>query len=108
MSSPTKRAEAQAIQSSSVRSQFENVRQHGYTTGMKPTELRRNLYRIFDRVLSTGERVYVERNGGTIKIEREAPADRLAKLAETPRSRSWVGDYKDTLGLDWSEEWSES
>ncbi|MGH8925870.1 MAG: type II toxin-antitoxin system Phd/YefM family antitoxin [Acidimicrobiia bacterium] len=71
------------------------------------TELRQNVYRILDQVVSTGEPVDVERKGKRLRI---------VLLPEPGMSRSdlasslgfgdlIVGDPEDLVHLDWSENW---
>jgi antitoxin (DNA-binding transcriptional repressor) of toxin-antitoxin stability system len=67
------------------------------------TDLRRDIYRILDRVLETGHAVEVERNGRILRI---VPADRLPP---TQRLRVIpdliVGDPAGLEHIDWSAEW---
>ena len=52
------------------------------------TDLRRDIYRILDRVLETGDAVEVERNGRLLRIvvvAEEAPLDRLQPMVSLLR-----------------------
>lgn len=73
---------------------------------LKPTELRRNLYRILDQVLATRTPVEVDRDGARLKI---APADvrgRLDRLVAHPGAIAC--DPEEFVEIDWSEQWRPS
>ncbi|MDX1661486.1 MAG: type II toxin-antitoxin system Phd/YefM family antitoxin [Gemmatimonadota bacterium] len=73
---------------------------------LKPTELRRNLYRILDRVLATGTPVEVDRDGERLKI---APVDmrgRLDRLVGHPEAIAC--DPEEIVEIDWSSQWRPS
>ena len=71
---------------------------------VKSTELRANLYRLLDRVLSTGEPLEVERKGRRIRIAPATPKNKLSRLEAHPEDL--VGDPDDLVHLDWSHEWN--
>jgi hypothetical protein len=68
------------------------------------TSLRKQLYRVFDRVLETGVPVEVERNGRTVII---APGQITgAKLGSLPRRNGIVGDPDELVKVkvgEWDE-----
>jgi prevent-host-death family protein len=70
------------------------------------TELRKQLYRVLERVAETGEPVEVVLKGRTFRIvsDDRGPVtfsfDRL-----TPHPETFVGDLDDIVHLDWSGEW---
>jgi len=64
--------------------------------------LRSDVYRLLDRVLATGEPVYVERKGRRIKIASEETTGRLSRLVQHDCIK---GDPEDIVHLDWSGEW---
>jgi antitoxin (DNA-binding transcriptional repressor) of toxin-antitoxin stability system len=69
----------------------------------KATDLRRNIYRILDHVLATGESVEIERNGRLLRIvpaDGAAPTERLR-----PIPNLIVGDPGALEHVDWSAEW---
>ena len=67
------------------------------------TDLRKDIYRILDHVLRTGEAVEVERNGKLLRI---APVDGVAPTERLrPIPGLIVGDPAALEHLDWSTEW---
>jgi hypothetical protein len=69
------------------------------------SELRRNIYRILDRILATGVAVEVKRGRRKLKV---VPADesnggKLARLK--PRPQVLQCDPDELVHLDWSREW---
>jgi antitoxin (DNA-binding transcriptional repressor) of toxin-antitoxin stability system len=72
---------------------------------MTASALRRDIYRILDRVLETGEPVIIERNGRRVRISAEHSPGRLDALVRRPDVV--VGDSEDFVHLDWSDEWTE-
>ena len=72
---------------------------------MTASALRRDIYRILDRVIETGEPVVIERRGRRIRITAEEAPSRLDALVR--RTDVVVGDSNDFVHLDWSSEWTE-
>ena len=72
---------------------------------MTASALRRDIYRILDHVIETGEPVIVERKGRRIRITAESAPSRLDSLVRRPDVV--VGDSGDFVHLDWSSEWTE-
>ena len=72
---------------------------------MTTSALRRDIYRILDRVIETGEPVVIERRGRRIRITAEEAPSRLDALVRRPDVV--VGDSNDFVHLDWSSEWTE-
>jgi hypothetical protein len=72
---------------------------------MTASALRRDIYRILDRVIETGEPVVIERRGRRIRITAEEAPSRLDALVRRPDVV--VGDSNDFVHLDWSSEWTE-
>jgi hypothetical protein len=70
---------------------------------MTASALRRDIYRILDRVLDTGEPVIIERNGRRVRISADGAPARLDALVRRPEAV--VGDSNDFVELDWSDEW---
>ena len=71
-----------------------------------PTQLRRNLYRILDRVLQTGTPVEIDRDGKLLKI---VPVERQSRLERlTPHPGTIVGDPEELVEIDWTREWKPS
>jgi hypothetical protein len=71
---------------------------------MTTSALRRDIYRILDRVIETGQPVIVERNGRRVRISAEDVPSRLGSLVRRPDVV--VGDSNDFVHLDWSSEWT--
>lgn len=68
-----------------------------------PSELRRDIYRLLDQVLESGQDLEVERKGRRIRISAVPEASRLDKLV--PHPGSIIGDPEDLIHLDWYDEW---
>lgn len=69
----------------------------------RATDLRKDIYRILDEVLATGQAVEVERNGKLLRIvpaDGTRPTERLQPIAGLI-----VGDPAALEHLDWSGEW---
>jgi len=69
----------------------------------RATDLRKDIYKILDRVLETGVAVEIERNGKLLRIvpvEAERPTQRLRPLPGLI-----VGDPALLEHVDWSGEW---
>jgi antitoxin (DNA-binding transcriptional repressor) of toxin-antitoxin stability system len=71
---------------------------------MTASALRRDIYRILDRVIETGEPVIIERNGRRVRISADDTPSRLDSLVRRPDVV--VGDSEDFVHLDWSTEWT--
>lgn len=69
----------------------------------KATELRRDIYRVLDRVLETGQPVEIERGGRRLRIvpvDSPPPVERLRPIPDLI-----VGDAASLEHIDWSSEW---
>ena len=71
---------------------------------MTPTELRRDLYRLLDQVLDSGEPLEVQRGGRRLRVS-VAPArtSKLDRLVHRPEI--FVGDPEDLVHLSGAEGW---
>ncbi len=69
------------------------------------TQLRKNLYAVFDRVAAGEGPVRIERKGTVVVIEREESPSRLARLQE-PTIRAYIGDSDEVIGMSWESEWN--
>ena len=67
------------------------------------SELRRNVYRILDRVVDTGQPVDIQRRGRRLRLVPGEPASKLSRLASRPEYLR--ADADDIVHLDWSGEW---
>jgi hypothetical protein len=73
---------------------------------MTITELRKNIYRVFDEVAETGKQIEIIRKGKRIKIIREQAGNDLNVLRDPP-SKVCAGDSDELISIDWSKEWKE-
>ncbi len=67
------------------------------------TQLRADLFKTLDRVVSTGEPVEIQRPGGTVRIIAARTGSRLAQLRAHPGTI--VGDAKTLISQGWENEW---
>jgi prevent-host-death family protein len=67
------------------------------------SELRRNVYKVLDRVVDTGQPVEIERRGRRLRIVPAEPASKLGRLVARPRYLQVGADQ--LVHLDWSSEW---
>ena len=67
------------------------------------TDLRKNIYRILDRVLETGHAVEIVRNGRRLRIVPLDPRPVTERLRPIPNLI--VGDPAALEHVDWSSEW---
>lgn len=72
---------------------------------MNATELRRNIYRILDRILETGRPEVIERKGKKIQMTPVDGNDKLARLSTKRRVKAYVGNSDEVINMDWSSEW---
>ena len=73
---------------------------------MTITELRRNIYKIFDEVVETGRQIVITRKGKKIRITREPEGGKTELLKDSP-SKVCKGDSDEIISIDWSGEWTE-
>ncbi len=66
---------------------------------LNPTELRKNIYKILDRVLETGQPVEIKRRGQILRIVPAESVDKFQHL--TPRPDVIKGDPEDLVHLEW-------
>ena len=72
---------------------------------MTITELRKDIYKVFDRIARGEGPVRIERNGTAIVIQREESFSRLARLQE-PATKAYNGDSDEVIGMSWESEWN--
>ena len=65
------------------------------------SKLRKDVYRILDQVLRTGEPIEIERKGRRLLI---VPADRPDRLDRLPRRDYLTVDPEEIVEIDWSGE----
>ena len=68
------------------------------------SRLRENIYSILDQVAETGVPVEIERKGKLLRIVADKKPSKLDRLK---KRNVIVGDLKDIIHIDWSNEWSE-
>ena len=68
------------------------------------TDLRKNIYKILDRVLEEGVPIEVERNGRLLRIQPVDIEPAVSRLK--PMKDLIVGDPAALEHIDWSNEWS--
>lgn len=67
------------------------------------SQLRQDVYRLLDQILSTGQPLEIERNGQLLRI---TAADAGSRLERLPVIEDLVtGDLTDLASLDWSGSW---
>jgi len=66
------------------------------------TELRKNIYKLLDEVLETGQPLEIERKGKKLKIMPEKPKSKLDNLKKRD---VMTEDPEYYVHLDWSKEW---
>lgn len=71
--------------------------------GITATELRRNIYKLLDQVIETGEALEIERNGKILRISPPQGRD-LEKLFPR-RDDIYNGDSEELVHMDWSDTW---
>jgi hypothetical protein len=69
------------------------------------SQLRQDIYRLLDQVLSTGEPLEIERKGRTLRLVPDQPASRLSRIRVHPDVV--IGDPELLVSIDWSAEWDE-
>ena len=73
------------------------------TIEVSPTELRKNIYKLLDHVLDSGEPIEIQRKGRRLRIMPAVPESRLDRLE--PHPGCMIGDPEEFVHLDWSKEW---
>jgi hypothetical protein len=74
------------------------------TLEITPTELRKNIYKLLDQVLESGDPIEIKRKGKRLLIVPEEPEKKLECLESHPDCI--VGNPEDFVHMDWSEEWN--
>jgi antitoxin (DNA-binding transcriptional repressor) of toxin-antitoxin stability system len=67
------------------------------------SQLRQDIYRLLDQVLSSGQPLEIERKGRTLRLVPDEAVGRLDRIQVDPGALS--GDPEDLVSLDWSEHW---
>ena len=72
---------------------------------MTLTELRKNIYSVFDEVIKTGKTIEIQSKGKTVSL---SPGKRVAKLERLKKAalpQAIIGNPDDLIHLDWEKEW---
>ena len=73
---------------------------------VKASNLRKDIYRLLDQVIETGEPLEIERNGRFLKVVPELRKGH--KLSRLVRHECISCDPEALVHLDWSDEWNDS
>jgi hypothetical protein len=77
--------------------------QDGEEVGMNVTQLRANIFKVFERIDKTGQPVEVRLKGKGFKISALERSDKFANLDAHPDCLE--GDPAELNHIDWLEEW---
>jgi len=69
---------------------------------MTASTLRKNIYRLLDQVLETGQPLEIERKGRLLRV---VPVGQPSKIARLVKHDCLRGDPEDIVHVDWSGEW---
>lgn len=70
-----------------------------------PTQLRKDIYRLLDRVLETGEPLTVKRDGERVMI---VPVEESGKKLDRLSAHDCIeGNPEDLVETDWSHLWND-
>ena len=73
-------------------------------TAITSSELRKNVYRLLDRVLETRQPLFIRRRGKMVRIAPEQePGGKFNRLK---RRVCVQGNPEDLVHVDWSETWT--
>ena len=72
-------------------------------TRLNASRLRKDIYRVLDRVIETGESVEVVRRGRIIRIVAPAPERKLDRLVKRPGFIR--GKPGELVHVEWSKSW---
>lgn len=67
------------------------------------SQLRQDVYRLLDEVLTTGKPLEIERHGKRLRIVPVDSGSRVDRIATNPHAI--VGDPDDLVHVDWSAYW---
>ena len=69
---------------------------------VSPTELRSNIYKLLDEVLTSGVPLEINKGGKLLRIVPVAKSNKLANL--TPKTDVIIGDSDDLVDISWEKE----
>ncbi len=73
------------------------------TIHITATQLRKDVYRLLDQVVDSGEVIEVKRKGKLIRIEPAGGENKLESLK--PHPDTICGDAEELVHMDWSDQW---
>jgi len=73
------------------------------TIHITATQLRKDVYRLLDQVVDSGEVIEVKRKGKLIRIEPAGGVHKLESLK--PHPGTIFGDPEELVHMDWSDQW---
>lgn len=74
----------------------------GKIMAVNASTLRKNIYRLLDQVLETGQPLEIERKGKKLRV---TPVPESSKIAQLVKHDCLRGNPEDIVHLDWSGEW---
>jgi hypothetical protein len=73
--------------------------------GMTLTELRKNVYTVFDEVLRTGRTIEIHSRGRTVLLSPGGGGSKLGRLRKAVRRRALAGNPESIIHMNWDAEW---
>ncbi len=67
-----------------------------------PTDLRKNLFKLLDEVISSGKTLEINRNGTIVKI---VPPKKISKFDKLQKHDTMLCLPKDIIENSWEKEW---
>ena len=72
---------------------------------MTLTELRKNIYSVFDEVIKTGKTIEIQSKGKTVSLSPRKRVAKLERLKKAALPQAIIGNPDDLIHLDWEKEW---
>ena len=67
-----------------------------------PTDLRKNLFKLLDEVISSGDTLEINRNGTILKI---VPPKKVSKFDKLKKHNTLTCSPEDIIENNWEKEW---
>ena len=67
-----------------------------------PTDLRKNLFKLLDEVISTGKTLEINRNGTIVKI---VPPKKISKFDKLKKHKTLLCPPEEIIENNWEKEW---
>jgi hypothetical protein len=67
---------------------------------ISPTEFRKNLYKLLDQILRSGQPIEIEWAGGSVLV---LPKNQASKLSRLVKRKGFKGTTDRIAGMDWSK-----